>query len=74
MSLCSLTVFGIHSWPSKTQLQTRLQGKLEVVGVRGGVYLKWSQKNEGQKESRERSQNDVQVSDLGSEEIVMLLK
>lgn len=30
--------------------------------------------NEGQKESRERSQNDVQVSDLGIEEIVMLLK
>ena len=29
---------------------------------------------EGQKESRERSQNDVQVSDLGIEEIVMLLK
>lgn len=47
---------------------------MEVVGVRGGVYLKWSQKNEGQKESRERSQNDVQVSDLGIEEIVMLLK
>lgn len=30
--------------------------------------------NEGQKESRERSQDDVQVSDLGVEEIVVLLK
>lgn len=30
--------------------------------------------NEGQKENRERSQNDVQVSDLGIDEIVMLLK
>ena len=27
-----------------------------------------------QKENRERSQNDVQVSDLGIDEIVMLLK
>ena len=30
--------------------------------------------NEGQKESRERIQDDVQVSDLGVEEIVVLLK
>lgn len=30
--------------------------------------------NEGQKESRERSQDDVQVSDLDIEEIVVLLK
>lgn len=30
--------------------------------------------NEGQKESRERSQDDVQVSDLGVEGVVVLLK